>query len=188
MGLLDTGLLGRARAMMSSMKSKFQFALNKQSSDLKRAHNDLLLAIKRAEDAESQLRESQAANSKLHDKVSEIKKSWDSFQAIASDAHKIQQLITAFKRIKREVLDIRRELDLSVNTIDDLKKDNTRYMRLLSDSTVDGKVDINSILDQFSSLKKENSSLKIKCEQQDRLVKSLKDKEEKLVASLKRKT
>ncbi|MBI4804025.1 MAG: hypothetical protein HY795_02185 [Desulfovibrio sp.] len=188
MGLLDTGLLGRARAMMSSMKSKFQFALSKQGSDLKRVRNELSLAIKRAEEAESQLRESQAENDKLHDKVTEIKKSWDSFQAIANDAHKIQQLITAFKRIKRELLDNRRELDLSINTIDDLKKENSRYKLLLADSTADGKIDVNALIDQISSLKKENSSLKIKCEQQDRLVKSLKDKEEKLVASLKRKT
>jgi len=188
MGLLDTGLLGRARAMMSSMKSKFQIALSKQGSDLKRARNDLLLAIKRAEDAEFQLRESQTENSKLHDKVNEIKKSWDSFQAIANDAHKIQQLITAFKRVKHELLNIRRELDLSVNTTDALKKENARYKLLLADSMSDGKIDFNSILDQISSLKKENSSLKIKCEQQDRLVKSLKDKEDKLMATLKRKT
>jgi regulator of sigma D len=48
---------------------------------------------------------------------------------------------------------------------------------LLADSTTDGKIDVNSILDHVSSLKKENRSLKIKFEQQDRLIKSLKDKE-----------
>ena len=186
MGLLDLGLLDRARALMDSMRSKFQLSLNRQGSELKRARHDLLQSEKRAEEAESRLKAMQDENAHLKERVAEIKKSWDTFQAVASDANKIQQLITAFKRIKRELLDIRRELDLSVNASEALRKENARFRLLRDESSAECKLDVSGLLELNASLKKENSQLKTRCDQQERLVKSLKDKEEKLVASLRR--
>lgn len=143
-------------------------------------------ALYRLDESERKIEELQADNNILKTKVAEIKKSWETFQTIASDASKIQQLIVAFKRIKKELLESRRCCDLNTNIIDDLKRENTRLLRKLEDSSSDCKFDINEIREHVATLKRELSSITIKAEQQEVLIKNLKTREEKLVASIKR--
>jgi hypothetical protein len=186
MGLLGISILERARSVMDSMRSKFQLTVNKQGSELKKVRNDLSLAIKRAEEAEAQLAVSRDTNEKLQIRVNEITRSWESFRAVASDANKINKLIEGFVRIKRELLETRRICDLGGNENTELKRENARLKLLVADASTDGKLDVAELLDLVAGLKKENSQLKMKTDQQDRLLKSLKDREEKLVAALRR--
>lgn len=186
MGLLGIGLLGRARNIIDSMKSKFHLSFERQGSELRRVRSELQLAIARADDAEARMKTIQDENNELHHKIDEITKSWESFRAIANDANKIQKLIAAFMRIKRELLENRRKIDVSANTIEKLSRENARFRIILDDASNVAKVDIVSMLEQAANQKKDLSCLHVKCDQQDRLIKSLKDKEEKLLASLKR--
>lgn len=48
----------------------------------------------------------------------------------------------------------------------------------------DGRVDVVSLLDTISSLKKENSLYRTRCESLERLVKSIKKNEEKLTNAI----
>lgn len=186
MGLFDSGIISRVRSLMASMSSDFKLAIGKQNKELKRVRDELQAAVMRIEASEMRMDDLQKENEYLRSKVGEIKRSWDTFEAIASDANKIRQLIVAFKRIKRELLENRRSCDLSVNMIEELKRENSRLLTKLECSTPDCKIDYDELKGYVASLKRELSATTIKSEQQERLIKSLKEKEERLVASLKR--
>lgn len=186
MGLLDFGVVGRIRGLIASVTSDFKLAFSRQGGELRRVREELQQALRRIEASERQIQTLQADNADLRGKLEEIRRNWATFQAVAGDAGKIQQLITAFKRIKKELLENRRSCDLNVNTIDELRHENARLLRKLESMASDDRIDVGELREHVATLRRELTAVSLKAEQQDRLIKSLKEREEKLVASLKR--
>ena len=118
-------------------------------------------------------------------KFAELKRSWQFLQSTSASVAKVQKFIDAYKRIKNELHDLRRQCDCSANGLDCLQQENNKLKILMDNMSEDGKIDIVSLLEAMSSLKKENSLYRTRCESLERLVKNVKKNEEKLSNAIK---
>ena len=117
-------------------------------------------------------------------KFAELKRSWQFLQSTSASVAKVQKLIDAYKRIKNELHDLRRQCDCSANGFDCLQQENNKLKILMDNMSDDGKIDIVSLLETMSSLKRENSLYRTRCENLERLVKNVKKNEEKLTNAI----
>ena len=183
--LLAASVQSKIKAAFVAMQTKFKsdsdlltIELVSKNTDLKRVKEKLKVSD---EDRASLHEQLDAVNSKLV----ELKKSWNFLQSTSANAAKVQKLIESYKKIKIELLELRKKCDCSVNDFESLQQDNSRMRILIENLSVDGKVDVNILLENIANLKKENSQYKTRCENLERLVKNIKKNEEKLVNAIK---
>lgn len=184
---LAAGLQDRIKSAFVVMQAKFQSESDRLKIELRSLKNDLQKTKEQLHGSEELAHSLREENEELTVKTLEIKKAWLLLQSTSANVAKIQQLIEAYKRVKIELLELRKQSDCSLNDFDGLQQENNKMKLLLANLSADGKVDVNALLDTISTLKKENTQYKSKCENLERLVKSIKKNEEKLLNTIKAK-
>jgi hypothetical protein len=185
--LLAVGIQDRIKSAFFSMQQKFKSESNRLRLENIAYKKELQRSREQLADYECAMQSLAGNNEDLKNKLSEAKKSWFLLQSTSANAAKIQKLIDSYKRIKAELLELRKKCDCSINDFGALQQENNRLKILTENLSADGKVDINALLDTISTLKKENYHCNIKCEHLEHLVKNIKKNEQKLANVIKSK-
>ena len=183
--LLATNVQAKIKNALYSIQTKFK----SESEALRNELEIKTIEIRKVSDflsvANGDIAFLREENCVINMKFAELKKSWNFLQSTSASVAKVQKLVEAYKRIKTELLDLRKQCDCSANGFDCLQQENNKLIILMDNMSEDGKVDIVSLLETMSSLKRENSLYKIRCENLERLVRNVKKSEEKLVNAIK---
>ena len=185
--LLAASVQNKIKAAFFAMQAKFRSESDTLKAELLACRNEL-------RQVKSVLVESEDQNKSLHEdnytlgvKFVEIKKAFFFLQSTSSNALKVQKLIDSYKRIKVELLELRRTCDCSVNESERLQQEIDRHTILSGNMSSECKVDLNSLIDTIEILKKELSQCKCKNDSLERLVANVKRHEQKLANFIKSK-
>lgn len=185
--LLAASLQNKIKSAFFAMQQKFKSETNQLRLENISCKRELQKAREQLTDYEIAMQSLTESNEDLKNKLTETKKSWLLLQSTSTDVAKIQKLIDAYKRVKVELIELRKNCDCSINDFYLLQQENNRLKILTENLSTEGKVDINSLLDTVSALKKENAHCNIKCDHLERLVKNIKKNEQKLANAIKAK-
>ncbi|MYL82062.1 hypothetical protein GTA51_02770 [Desulfovibrio aerotolerans] len=182
--LLAANVQVKIKSALYSIQAKFK----SESDNLRNELGTKAIEIRQVSDslsvAKGDIASLREENCDINSKFAELKKAWNVLQSTSASVAKVQKLIEAYKRIKNELLDLRRQCDCSANGFDCLQQENNKLKILMGNISDDGKVDVVSLLETVSSLKKENSLYRTRCENLERLVKNIKKSEEKLANAI----
>jgi len=185
--LLAAGIQDRIKSAFFAMQLKFKSESNLLKLENVSYKKELQKFRDQLSDDENTIQVLKENNEDLKNKLNETKKAFMFLQSTSTDVAKIQKLIDAYKRVKVELLELRKKCDCSINDFSSLQQENNRLKVLTENLSSDGKVDVNALLDTISALKKENYHCNIKCEHLERLVRNIKKNEQKLVNKIKAK-
>lgn len=185
--LLAAGIQDRIKSTFFAMQLKFKSESNLLKLENISLKKELQKFRDQLSDAENTIHALKESNEDLKIKLNETKKAFMFLQSASTDVAKIQKLIDAYKKVKIELLELRKKCDCSINDFTNLQQENNRLKILTENLSTDGDVDINALLNTISTLKKENYHCNIKCEHLERLVKNIKMNEQKLINKIKEK-
>lgn len=104
--LIQTKFKSESEALRNDLETKI-IEIRQANDHLSVANNDIV-----------SLREE---NYGINIKLAELKKAWNFLQSTSASVARVQKLIEAYKRIKTELLDLRKQYDCSANGFDCLQ-------------------------------------------------------------------
>jgi septal ring factor EnvC (AmiA/AmiB activator) len=185
--LLAANIQNKIKAALIAMQAKFRSESNNIRGELLACKNELKQIKNQLVISEDKNTYLQEENDTLNNRLADVKKSFFFLQTTSDNALKVQKLVDAYKRIKIELLGLRKTCDCSVIGSERLQQEIKRNTILSESMSNNCGPDINSLLGTIEILKKDLSKCKHKNDNLERLVLSIKKHERKLINHIKSK-